>query len=281
MLHVEPTDVCQAACPACLRETDINFDKDLKHHLTVDQIQSAFDVETVKNLQKMFMCGNYGDPAAGRYTQEIYRYFRQINPNITLGMNTNGGLQNINWWKELATLFNQPRDYVVFSIDGLKDTNHIYRINVDWQRLMDNAQAFIASGGSAHWDMLVYQHNQHQVDACEQLARSLGFTWFRAKVSKRPYINQLSLPVGWKSPVASRGTIECIALKEHSIYIDAQGRVSPCCWLGGTQTNFVNDLEDVKITWSGLTPNKTCLQSCGTVEGKTAFHQQWQREVQL
>ena len=281
VLHVEPTDACQAACPACLRETDTNFDKDLKHHLTVAQIQSAFDVETVKNLQKMFMCGNYGDPAAGRYTQEIYRHFRQINSNITLGMNTNGGLQNINWWKELATLFNQPRDYVVFSIDGLKDTNHIYRINVDWQRLMDNAQAFIASGGSAHWDMLVYQHNQHQVDACEQLAKSLGFTWFRAKVSKRPYINQLALPVGWKIPVAGRGTIECIALKEHSIYIDAQGRVSPCCWLGGTQTNFVDDIEHVKITWSGSTPNKTCLQSCGTVGEKTAFHQQWQREVQL
>lgn len=281
VLHIEPTDVCQASCPLCLRETDTNFDKDLKNHLTVAQIQSAFDVETIKNLQKMFMCGNYGDPAAGRHTQEIYQYFRQINPDITLGMNTNGALQNTNWWRELATLFNRPRDYVVFSIDGLEDTNHIYRVNVDWHRLMANAREFIASGGSAHWDMLVYQHNQHQVNDCEQLARSLGFTWFRAKVSKRPYINQLATPSGWTSPVADRGTIECIALKEHSTYIDAQGRISPCCWLGGRQTNFVADLDLVRITWDGPTPDKTCLQSCGSVGNKTAFHQQWQREVQL
>ena len=281
VLHVEPTDVCQAACPLCLREIDENFDKDQKHHLTVTQIQSAFDVETIKNLQKMFMCGNYGDPAAGRHTQEIYQYFRSINPNITLGMNTNGALQNTNWWKDLATLFNQPRDYVVFSIDGLEDTNHIYRVNADWNRLVANAQEFIAAGGSAHWDMLVYQHNQHQVDACEQLAKSLGFTWFRAKVSKRPYINQLAAPVGWKTPATVRGIIQCIALKESSMYIDAQGRVSPCCWLGGTQTNFVKDLDAVKVTWNSSNPNKTCLESCGTTDNKTAFHQQWQREVQL
>ena len=281
ILHIEPTDVCQAACPLCARETDPNFRKDLQHHLDMYKIIQACDVDQIAALEKMFMCGNYGDPAAGKYTLNIYREFRKLNKNIVLGMNTNGGLQNALWWNELGHIFNQPQDYVVFSIDGLEDTNHVYRRNVDWRKLITNAESYIAAGGSAHWDMLVYQHNQHQVDACEQLAKSLGFTWFRAKVSKRPYTNQLAAPVGWTTPVADRGNIECIALKEHSTYIDAQGRVSPCCWLGGRQTNFVKDLDTVKITWGGPNPDKTCLQSCGTVNNKTAFHQQWQREVQL
>ena len=198
VLHVEPTDVCQAACPLCARETDKNFNKSSSHHLTVDQILKHFDEGVIADLDKIFMCGNYGDPAAGQHTKTIYQYFRNINPSIVLGMNTNGALKNSRWWTEIGKLFNQQNDYVVFSIDGLEDTNHVYRRNVDWHKLMNNARTYIAAGGSAHWDMLVYKHNQHQVDACEQLARDMGFTWFRAKVSKRGFTSGLEAPINWQ-----------------------------------------------------------------------------------
>ena len=112
VVHIEPTDVCQAACPLCARETDAEFDKQQHHHLTVEQIKQHFSEDTIRGLDKMFMCGNYGDPAAGRHTLEIYRYFRSINPTIVLGMNTNGAVQNIAWWGELAGILDQPQDYV-------------------------------------------------------------------------------------------------------------------------------------------------------------------------
>ena len=115
----------------CARETDPDFRKDLKHHLRVEHIQQHFSDRVIGNLDKMFMCGNYGDPAAGYYTMDIYRYFRKINPDIVLGMNTNGALQTTFWWHELGKLFNQLQDYVVFSIDGLADTNATYRKNRD------------------------------------------------------------------------------------------------------------------------------------------------------
>ena len=66
VLHLEPTDVCQAACALCARETDSNFRKDRQHHLAMDQILQVFDQEKIQELDKMFMCGNYGDPAAGK-----------------------------------------------------------------------------------------------------------------------------------------------------------------------------------------------------------------------
>lgn len=274
VLHLEPTDVCQAACPLCARETDSQFDKNLKHHLTVDQIKDKFDAEFIKNLDKMFMCGNYGDPAAGLFTLEIYDYFREINSNIILGMNTNGGIRSTWWWQELALRLNRPKDYVVFSIDGLADTNHIYRRNVSWSRIMNSAQVYINAGGNAHWDMLVYRHNEHQVDACEQLARDMGFAWFRAKVSKRPVLDNLEYPVGWVSPLEKNGPVDCFALTEQSIYIDAQGRVSPCCWLGARQQNF--DFKDVATAL-----NPVCQSTCSTDSEKTAFTAQWKKEIQL
>lgn len=275
VLHLEPTDVCQAACPLCLRETDTNFRKDRQHHLSMNQILKLFDQEKIQKLDKMFMCGVYGDPAAGKHTLDIYRGFRQRNPDIVLGMNSNGALQTTFWWHELAKIMNQSQDYVVFSIDGLESTNHVYRKNVNWNKLMANARAFIEAGGSAHWDMLVYKHNQHQVDACEQLARDMGFSWFRAKVSRRAFTESLQFPTGWQPISWQSSTINCHALKEQSVYIDAQGHLVPCCWLGARQENFVLDVDAIPIS------DPVCAQTCGQTPAGTAFDQQWQREVAL
>lgn len=215
VLHLESTDVCQAACPLCARETEIDFDKNTHNYLTVDLIKDLIKEQTISQLDKMFMCGNYGDPAANRQSTDIFSYFRKVNNNIVLGMNTNGGLQSTDWWIELANILNQSHDYVVFSIDGLEDTNHIYRRNVNWNRVIKNAEAFIRAGGSAHWDMLVYAHNEHQVDDCEQLAREMGFTWFRAKVSKRQStVNWLSQPKNWSRPIDVDGPVDCFRNNE-------------------------------------------------------------------
>lgn len=283
VLHLEPTDVCQASCPLCARETDAEFDPTQHHHLDMIKILKVFDAERIAKLDKMFMCGNYGDPAAGKYTLDIYREFRKINPHIVLGMNTNGGIQNQSWWEELGSLFNQLQDYVVFSIDGLEDTNHVYRRGVAWHKIMQNAQTFIKAGGSAHWDMLVYQHNQHQVRECEQLARDMGFTWFRAKVSKRGFTKDLAAPIGWFSSKITGTTISCHALKEQSTFIDAQGRESPCCWLGGRQKDFVTDFASIQNSWHSTQPHTVCLDTCGTSDSMsgTRFSNQWQREVQI
>lgn len=281
VLHLESTDVCQAACALCARETDPNFKKDRQHHLTMNQILRVFDQEKIQQLDKMFMCGNYGDPAAGKHTLDIYQEFRRINPDVVLGMNTNGGLQTTFWWYELAKIMNQPQDYVVFSIDGLESTNATYRQNVVWHKVMSNARSFIEAGGSAHWDMLVYQHNQHEVDACEQLARDMGFKWFRAKVSKRGFTDKLKFPTGWNPPQLQSAQVNCHALKEQSTYIDAQGRESPCCWLGSRQRDFVSDFESVQTSWNSVQPNIVCLDTCGTTTGSTRFTDQWQRETEL
>ena len=281
VLHLEPTDVCQAACALCARETDPNFRKDRQHHLDMNQILRVFDQEKIQQLDKMFMCGNYGDPAAGKHTLDIYQEFRRINPDVVLGMNTNGGLQTTFWWYELAKIMNQSQDYVVFSIDGLESTNATYRRNVVWHKVMSNARSFIEAGGSAHWDMLVYQHNQHEVDTCEQLARDMGFKWFRAKVSKRGFTDKLKFPTGWNPPQLQSAQVRCHALTEQSTYIDAQGRESPCCWLGSRQRDFVTDFESVQTSWNSVQPNIVCLDTCGTTAGPTRFTNQWQRESEL
>jgi sulfatase maturation enzyme AslB (radical SAM superfamily) len=135
------------------------------------------------------MCGNYGDPAAAPECLEIFEYFRSINPDITLGIHSNGSLRNTSWWSQLGKILSRSGDYGFFSVDGLSDTNHIYRVNTNFAKILENAEAFISAGGQAHWEYLVFEHNEHQVEEARQLASSMGFVNFREKVSRRFFLN--------------------------------------------------------------------------------------------
>lgn len=189
-LHMETSSVCNAACPMCAREIDTSFNKDTDAvSLSLEQVKFRFSDSFIKNLESMYMCGNYGDPAAAPECIEIFKYFREVNPNISLGIHSNGSLRNKKWWSDLGEVLSRENDYCFFSVDGLKDTNHIYRINTDFDKIIENANAFIKAGGKAHWEYLVFEHNEHQVEEAKKLAESLGFVNFREKVSRRFFMN--------------------------------------------------------------------------------------------
>lgn len=294
VLHIEPTTTCNASCPQCHRE-DPRFYKDDRDQseLTIQQIKHLCPADFVGRLEKMFMCGNFGEPAAAQDTLEIYKYFRQYNPTITLGINTNGSIRNTTWWAELANIFNQRFDYAIFSIDGLSDTNTVYRRNTVWNKILENAQAFIASGGVAHWDMLVYEHNEHQVQACEDLARDLGFSWFRAKVSKRFHespIEFLKPPRDYDLPNVKpdQGPIDCHALREKSVYIVANGQMLPCCWFGAEAFTLDAQAQNLLEDWNNKlvpswqdNPHRICRDTCTMDTQGTSFSKQWKIEKQL
>lgn len=281
IVHLEPTTNCNAACPQCLR-TRTEFEP---NELSLEDVKLLFTPDVLMQLEKIYMCGNYGDPASARQTLEMYEYFRSVNTNLTLGMNTNGGIRFPDWWTRLAKVMNKPNDYVVFSIDGLEDTNHLYRRNVRWSKVMDNAKAFIDAGGSAHWDMLVFEHNKHQVDEAHKLAKDMGFNWFRAKVSRRfnrfP-VDGISQPIEFNDTKVLEGHIECSAMKENSIFVDASGKVFPCCWQveGNYQSNIVQWFYDLSENWNN-NPDTVCKKSCLKNNTGTTFTNQWYREVEI
>jgi MoaA/NifB/PqqE/SkfB family radical SAM enzyme len=286
VLHLELTTRCNAACPQCDRVwPNSGYSRD--HELTLTQVQELFPVEFVQGLDKMFACGTFGDPAAARECLSIFRWFREVNPNITLGMNTNGGLRDVEFWMELGKLMCNPLDYVVFSIDGMASTNDIYRKGVMWHRVMLNTETFIASGGRAHWDMLIFQHNQHHVTNCREHAKKMGFVRFRTKVSSRfadRPVKFLNPPKGFKA-VTPTGPVQCHAAQEHSLYVAATGQILPCCFIGGEVFKMTEELrqlvdnpEDLVASWS-TNPHPVCTRNCATHQSKTHFEQQFYEET--
>jgi hypothetical protein len=115
----------------------------------------------------------------------------EVNPRLALTVQTNGGMRSPDWWAELGKRFRTANTGVYFGIDGLEDTNHLYRINVNWKRLMEHAQAFIAAGGHAGWNFIVFKHNEHQIEMARELATKMGFKHFLVKKTAR---FMLSLP---------------------------------------------------------------------------------------
>lgn len=185
-VHLEMTDSCNAACPMCAR--NINGGQDNPQlpgtELSISDVRQIFTTDFIKQLDRLYMCGNYGDPAVARDTLEVFAYFREHNSKINLSMHTNGSMKKPEWWAELASVIN-GRGHVVFGIDGLADTNHLYRQNTSWQKIMENANAFIAAGGRARWDYIVFAHNEHQVEDAKELAAKMGFEKFQIKKSAR------------------------------------------------------------------------------------------------
>jgi hypothetical protein len=142
--------------------------------LRLDQIKKIFSVEFLQQLNNILINGNYGDFVTARDALRIVEYFYQINPNLLIEVSTNGSAQP-KIWTELG----KTPVRIGFRIDGLKDTNYLYRQNTDFDLIISNAKQFIQAGGHAIWTMIVFDHNKHQIEQCRQMSEDLGFELFR------------------------------------------------------------------------------------------------------
>ena len=249
-VHLEITSKCQAKCPMCPRRINggpmnpfIKLDD-----ITLDRFKEWFPRQFIQQLNSMFMCGNLGDPIISRDTMQIFEHLREVNPRMKLSMHTNGSAREQNWWKELA----KYRVIVTFGIDGLEDTHHLYRISTDFNKIIDNAKAFIGAGGYAKWHMLVFEHNEHQVQEAKQMSEELGFKMFTTKNTTRfkddhfqvidekgnplhklrpSEKSKAMIPMMQEASKNVKPNIICKAKKYNQIYVSACGNVSPCCWL--------------------------------------------------
>lgn len=177
--QIEITSICNAACPQCPRNLNgasLNPYMPLTS-ISREVLDRAFPEDLVKRLRQLFFCGSYGDPIVHPDFLDILRDFRKKSPTVWLYLHTNGGARDIEWWTELAQIIN-GYGKIDFGIDGLSDTNHIYRKNVRWDKLMQNVSAFIGAGGKAQWNYIVFEHNEHQVEEAKQLSIDMGFETF-------------------------------------------------------------------------------------------------------
>jgi MoaA/NifB/PqqE/SkfB family radical SAM enzyme len=183
-INAELSNYCNAACPMCARyfiDGVLNRERVNSTHTTLNFLKDNIGEKLVRQLKRFTSCGNLGDGSMNPECFEIYQWLRHTNKNINLTLHTNGGARNLDFWRALAKI----DVHVTFAIDGLEDTNHLYRRNVQWSKLIENVQAFIDAGGSATWAMLAFKHNELQIEQCRTLSTQLGFKHFGVQQSAR------------------------------------------------------------------------------------------------
>jgi hypothetical protein len=187
---------------------------------------------------------------------KIIKWIKTVSPTA-ITINTNGGIRNTKWWGELAGILDSNKDTVVFGLDGLVDTNHLHRIGVNYNKVIENARAFIQAGGNAEWAFIRFKHNENQVETAKLEAKRLGFKNFVMKDSSRFLLEKTFNvvdkegrsthklePSGYSEikfidrnvinrykEIVNASEIDCQAIKFKEIYIDAFGRVFPCCFI--------------------------------------------------
>lgn len=202
--QLEITTYCNAACPQCPRNNNgSGINPYLKlEHLSRDIIDQAFDLELCQRLRQVFFCGSYGDPIMHPEFLDILRDFRSKCPTLWLYIHTNGGAHDTAYWSELAEIIG-GYGQVDFNIDGLEDTNPLYRRNTDFNKIIKNAEAFISAGGRAVWNYIVFKHNQHQVEQAKALSKQLGFADFKYRATGR-FLNHRTMEEFHDWPVQNR-----------------------------------------------------------------------------
>lgn len=290
-IHLEITSNCQASCPMCQRNIHGGLpNPNLKiNEWTLDLFKTAITSEVLNQVYKLSFCGNLGDPILNNDLPNMCSYAKEINPNLQIRIHTNGSLRNKEWWKNLVASL--PKDHtVIFAIDGLEDTHSLYRIGTNYNKIIENATAFINAGGRAEWVFIRFKHNEHQVETAKQLAKELGFEVFTMKDSSRFMLStkfsvydskgetkyflepskyselkfiDKNVLVNYKD-IVSKTEIDCYAKRIKEIYLDANGHLLPCCWISTIPyTSTVYEGEVVPAKQDMLVQHHRLVESLG------------------
>lgn len=201
----EVSSLCNARCPLCSRTQildNINIPDFDQTYLSLIDLRKVFDHIDLSGKGLTFN-GNVGDPMTNPEFIDIITYFHEKAEKLNIEIRTNGGLRDQAFWQSMGTISKSVASKkgsckVVFAIDGLEDTNHIYRVGVNYNKVIENLKTYINAGGDAAWAFIVFDHNYKQEDEIRQFAKSIGVRSFikvkslRNVVKDIPSMNQSS-----------------------------------------------------------------------------------------
>ena len=253
-LHLELTTRCILECPACARTF---FSKKLnrpvpKIDLDTDLLNKFLDCDSGRQIEKFHFESNHGDAI---YLPGFIEFLQHWRGSKTFNIVTNGSRMKLDFWNKLASVLTE-KESITFSIDGLEDTNPLYRINSDWSSIIAGLDIMVKHGVPVTWKTVIFSHNQHQLKDIETFAYQHGASKFELVKShrfgdesmqpdqsyvlvERLYQNSKDSPV--TSPQCDQGS---------QLYISSDGYCWPCCWITSYYTLHTTQLWKDRSKWT-------------------------------
>jgi MoaA/NifB/PqqE/SkfB family radical SAM enzyme len=275
-IHFEITNKCNSRCPGCARTHNGETHPYLADKLMewdIEKVKTIFPPELVSS-KHFTLGGTVDEPFMNRHIFDICEYLIANGGHIEIF--TNGGANTVETFTKLGKLsYDTQALSVKFSVDGFEDTNHLYRVNVDWNKIVENMTAYTQQQGRCEWQYLVFEHNEKSIQQAKELADKLKIpivlrqnvrnikpwtSYIKKKVegkivtekfvvnpttSKKhahPETNKVSK---WSTPENiseqdKADSIYCLMYHKKEVFIDWSGRLWPCCWFA-TDYHFEED----------------------------------------
>ena len=265
--HIEISSKCTLRCPRCARaevpnglintELDLEF---FKRNFTPEFVQA--------NVEKITFCGDDGDPIYAHDLIQAIEYIKSIKP-VEIVIITNGSHKKPQWWADLGKLLDSS-DSVHFSIDGYDNiSNNLYRINSDYDSIIAGLQTLRATSCcQIIWAAIAFKFNEDYLDRMRKFAQQLGVDRFQLTKSTKfgsvypsygsndplePSVQFISSSHRFEREVTDfsnkpisisltnlklfdqtqsrNGITPLCEIGNKGLYIDARGRLFPCCWV--------------------------------------------------
>ena len=251
-LHIELTNRCTLECPACPRTIWKELTKRpiTKSDLSIDAFERFMDCDAGQKIEKLVLCGDYGDCI---YYPELFDFIKRFR-HKKFDLRTNGSRRTKEFWLQLAELMTKD-DTIVFGIDGLEDTNHIYRKNADWSSIMTAVDIMTKSPAQVKWQTIIFAFNQDSLQDIKTFAESKGAEFFAIKTHR--YGNDELVPnttlvennYEWQESFNNNDPIVIEPQCDLAKVVTCEGYYLPCDWMRNPKTFYKSDLWKNKSEW--------------------------------
>jgi MoaA/NifB/PqqE/SkfB family radical SAM enzyme len=267
--HIEISSKCTLRCPRCARQevpdSLVNTELDLKF------FKKNFTPEFVLNhVEKITFCGDDGDPIYAHDLIPVIRYIKSVKP-VEIVIVTNGSHKKPAWWQELGSVLNEQDTVHFSIDGYNNESNNLYRVNSDFDSITAGIRELKTSSACRLvWATIAFKFNELYINSMENLARQLDMDAFQLTKSTKfgtvypsygendplepskkfissshrferdvvvlslrglnNQVNATNLRL-YRSDREINGVRPLCEIGNKGLYIDARGRLFPCCWV--------------------------------------------------
>jgi MoaA/NifB/PqqE/SkfB family radical SAM enzyme len=267
--HIEISSKCTLRCPRCARQEVP--DSLINTELDLDFFKRNFTPEfIVSNVEKITFCGDDGDPIYAHDLIPVIQYIKSIKP-VEIVIITNGSHKKAEWWQELGVVLTEQDTVHFSVDGYNNVSNNLYRANSDFVSIMLGIKTLrAASKCRLVWAAIAFKFNEDHIDHMQSQAVKLGMDAFQLTKSTKfgsvypnyglndplqpsvKYVSSshrfernvavlsqrgLNYPVRptnirlYNSVTEIKGVKPLCEIGNKGLYIDARGRLFPCCWV--------------------------------------------------
>jgi MoaA/NifB/PqqE/SkfB family radical SAM enzyme len=267
--HIEISSKCTLCCPRCARQEVPN--SLVNTELNLEFFKRNFTPEFVlANVEKITFCGDDGDPIYAHDLIPVIKYIKGIKP-VEIVIVTNGSHKKPDWWAELGTVLTDLDTVHFSIDGWNNESNNLYRVNSNFDSILAGVVSLRSTSACrVVWATILFKFNEDHLDNITAMAQSYGFDAVQFTKSTKfgtiypvygkndplepskhfvseshrferdiiplssrginTQINKKNINL-YRSVTEINGVKPLCEIGNKGLYIDARGRLFPCCWV--------------------------------------------------